>query len=63
MAEDQEKLLLTNVIEGLNLLIMQVCMVSYYDDTDDVEAVLQLLLDMLNGFSDVPTPGDTDNVQ
>ena len=44
--------LLADVIEVLNLLVKY----GYYDDPEDVEAVLKPLLKVLNGFTDLPFP-------
>lgn len=49
-ADMEENELLADVIEVLELLVKY----GYYDDTDDVEDVLRPLLEVLNGFTDVP---------
>lgn len=49
-SKTQENVLLADVIQVLNLLVKY----GYYDDPDDVEAVLTPLLDVLNGFTDLP---------
>ena len=45
-----ENVLLANVIEVLELLVKY----GYYDDPSDVNAVLNPLIKVFNGFSDVP---------
>ena len=49
-ANMKENELLADVIEVLELLVKY----GYYDDPDDVEDVLRPLLEVLNGFTDVP---------
>ena len=49
-ANMEENELLADVIEVLELLVKY----GYYDDTEDVENVLRPLLEVLNGFTDVP---------
>ena len=49
-SESEENLLLADVIEVLNLLVKY----GYYDDQEDAEAVLEPLLEVLNGFTDLP---------
>ena len=49
-SETEKNALLADVIEVLNLLVKY----GYYDDPEDVEAVLRPLLDVLNGFTDTP---------
>ena len=49
-ANTEENELLADIIEVLNLLVKY----GYYDDTDDVEDVLRPLLEVMNGFTDVP---------
>ena len=51
-SDTEENMLLADVIEVINLLVKY----GYYDDSDDVEAVLRPLLDVLNGFTDLPFP-------
>ena len=49
-ANMEENQLLADVIEVLELLVKY----GYYDDPGDVEDVLRPLLEVLNGFTDVP---------
>ena len=49
-ANMEENKLLADVIEVLELLVKY----GYYDSPGDVEAVLRSLLEVLNGFTDVP---------
>lgn len=51
-SEVEENELLADVIEVLNLLVKY----GYYDDKEDVEDVLKPLLNVLNGFTDLPFP-------
>ena len=44
--------LLARVLEVLSLLVKY----GYYDDPDDVDDVLRPLVDVFNGFSDLPFP-------
>jgi inositol 1,4,5-triphosphate receptor type 1 len=46
----EENELLADIIEVLELLVKY----GYYDDPGDVEDVLRPLLEVLNGFTDVP---------
>ena len=54
-SEVDKNSLLADVIEVLKLLVKY----GYYDDAEDVEAVLQPLLEVLNGFTDLPFPEPT----
>ena len=49
-SETEENALLANVIEVLTLLVKY----GYYDSLKDVKDLLQHLLDVLNGFTDLP---------
>ena len=49
-ANIEENELLADVIEVLELLVKY----GYYDDPEDVENVLRPMLEVLNGFTDVP---------
>ena len=49
-SEIAENMLLANVIEVLNIFIKY----GYYSDPDDIEAVIRPLLELLNGFTDLP---------
>ena len=48
----EDNLLLAEVLSVLALLVKY----GYYDDTEDVDAVLHPLLDVLNGFKDLLFP-------
>ena len=48
--EIEENVLLADVIAVLKLFVKY----GYYDDPEDVNAVLDPLIDLLNGFSDIP---------
>ena len=50
-ANMEENKLLADVIEVLELLVKY----GYYDSPSDVEGVLRPLLEVLNGFTDVPS--------
>lgn len=52
-AEVEENVLLADVIEVLELFVKY----GYYDDPKDVNAVLDPLIDLLSGFSDIPSVG------
>ena len=57
-SKTEENMLLADVIQVLNLLVKY----GYYDDPVDVKNVLAPLLDVLNGFTDVPVADiDSDN--
>lgn len=56
-AQIAENVLLSDVIEVLNLLVKY----GYYDSPEDVEDVLKPLLEVLNGFTDSPTKSSKSN--
>ena len=56
-SDTEQNSLLADVIEVLKLLVKY----GYYDDVDDVEAVLRPLLEVLNGFTDLPFPPSEDD--
>ena len=57
-SETHKNSLLADVIEVLKLLVKY----GYYDDPEDVEAVLRPLLEVLNGFTDLPfLPSNADD--
>ena len=51
-SQTEENWLLAEVLSVLALLVKY----GYYDDPDDVNAVLRPLVDVLNGFEDLPFP-------
>lgn len=58
-SKTEENMLLADVIQVLNLLVKY----GYYDDPKDVEGVLIPLLDVLNGFTDLPYADvDSENI-
>ena len=53
-SEVEDNQLLTKVLEVLSLLVKY----GYYDDPDDVDAVLRPLTSVLDGMSDIPFPAE-----
>ncbi len=50
----EENVLLANVIEVFSLLVK----FGYYDNLDDIRDLVQDLLEILNGFTDIRDPNE-----
>ena len=58
-SQTEDNWLMAEVLSVLALLVKY----GYYDDSDDVNAVLRPLVDVLNGFEDLPFPESEDQLQ
>ena len=58
-SQTEDNWLMAEVLSVLALLVKY----GYYDDPDDVNAVLRPLVDVLNGFEDLPFPESEDQLQ